>query len=87
MEPLKNVIRIILSGYQYRIEASNYKDTLKIKFINHPAIIEIEKKKTIIKVNIIMGDGEKRIFPTMCESEFKERFKKIVKNNINNSTI
>lgn len=87
MEALKKVIRIILSGYQYRIESSNYKDTLRITFTNHPAIIEIEKHKSIIKVSITMGDGERRIFPTMDESEFKERFKKIVRDNINNSTI
>ena len=87
MEPLKKVIRIVLSGYQYKIDSSNYEDIIKITFINHPAIIEIEKYKSIIKVSITMGDGERRIFPTMDESEFKERFKKIVRNNINNSTI
>lgn len=87
MEPLKNVIRIVLFGYQYKIDSSNYEDIIKITFTNHPAIIEIEKYKSIIKVSITMGDGERRIFPTMDESEFKERFKKIVRNNINNSTI
>lgn len=86
MEPLKNVVKIILSGYQYRIKLID-KDVLRIIFTNHPAIIDIEKYKSLIKVSITMGDGERRIFPTMDESEFKERFKKIVRDNINNSTI
>lgn len=86
MEPLKNVVKIILSGYQYRIKLVD-KDVLRITFTNHPAIIDIEKYKSLIKVSITMGDGERRIFPTMDESEFKERFKKIVRDNINNSTI
>ena len=76
MEPLKNVIRIVLSGYQYKINSSNYEDIIKITFTNHPAIVEIEKCRSIIKVSITMGDGERRIFPAIDESEFKERFKK-----------